>query len=71
MQTRGVVPELAAPFSTPATPPVEPTRSELLQALVERDAEIVRLATTVRVLRQRCLDYEVALINTLPRDPQG
>lgn len=73
MQTRGVCPELAAPFSTPATLPADPPLSALQQALVDRDAEIARLSTLVNTLRQRMLLMEVALINTLPHAtlPEG
>jgi hypothetical protein len=73
VQTRGVCPELSAPFSTPVTPPAEPSLVDLQQALADRDAEIARLCTLVNALRQRMLLMEVALINTLPHAslPEG
>jgi hypothetical protein len=73
MQTRGVFPELTAPYGTPATPPAEPTVTELKLALAEKDAEIARLSFSNNTLRLRMLQLEVALINTLPHAalPEG
>jgi hypothetical protein len=73
MQTRGVCPDLNAAYSTPATPPAEPTVTELKLALAEKDAEIARLAFSNNTLRLRMLQLEVALINTLPHAalPEG
>lgn len=76
MQTRGVFPELAEPFSTPATPAVAApsTAPDLLaqlplnvlqRSLLEKDAEIARLQQLIFNLRQQRGALEVALINSL------
>jgi|GEM_PF-6905237 len=65
MQTRGVFPELTAPFTTPATPPVEPPLSALQQALVDKDAEIARLQGVIDDLQRKNALLQVSIVQTL------